>query len=250
MMMNRLTIFLVGAFSLGYISEAVATGALPDGPYLIAAGTAKTDVAPDYATLNLTVDGLAPTTSAASAIVDDKSDKVVVVLKKASIADEDIRASTLNVSPSYDYEGEKRVYKGQYVTRNFKVTLHDLKNFSSLIQGLLDADVDELNEVEFGSSKEADIGKHNLEAAIDKAREQADDMAARAGEHVDRIYGMAPEQYSNFITQQFPYEYANYGTAQLGKIEVTGTRLKRSEGYIIPKSITFSATVTIVCSVK
>ncbi len=250
MLMNRLAIFLVGALSLGCVSGAFAAGALPDGPYLIAAGTAKTDVAPDYATLNFSVFGRAPTTSAASAIADDKSDKVFAVLKKAGIADEDIRASSLNVIPSFDFNGNKRTYTGQDVSRNFKVTLHDLRNFSSLIQGLLDADLDEMNEVEFGSSKEADIEKHNLEAAIDKAREQADDMAARAGEHVDRIYGMAPEQYSDFITQQFPYGHADYGTAQLGKIEVTGTRLRRSEGYMIPKSITFSATVTIVCTVK
>lgn len=250
MLMNRLAMFLVGVFSLVGIPGAFAAGPLPDGPYLIATGTATTDATPDYATFNLSVEGLAPTTSAASAIVDDKSDKVFAVIKKAGIADEDIRASSLNVSPSYDYDGDKRVYRGQEVSRNFRVTLHDLKSFSSLVQGLLDADLDQLDDVTFGSSKEADIEKHNLESAIDKAREQADDMAARAGEHVDRIYGMAPEQYSNFITQQFPYQYTNYGTAQLGKIEVTGTRFKRTEGYIIPKSITFSSTVTIVCSVK
>lgn len=248
--MNRLAVFIVGVFSLGCVTQAFAAGPLPDGPYLIATGTAKADIAPDYATLNLSVRGLAPTTPAASDIVDDKSAKVFAVLKKVGIADEDIRASNLNISPDYDYDGDKRVYKGQEVSRDFRVTLHDLKGFSSLVQGLIDTDLDELNNVEFGSSKEGDIEKHNLESAIDKAREQADDMAARAGEHVDRIYGMAPEQYSNFITQQFPYQYASYGTAQLGKIEVTGSRIKRTDAYIIPKSITFSSTVTIVCSVK
>lgn len=246
---NGIMIFGTLACSCG----AFASGALPDGPYVIATGKATANITPDYAVITFSIEGLAPTTSAASAIVQQKAGKVFAALKAAGISDDDIRASSLNVMPFYDYAGDKRNYRGQDVKRNFRVTLHDLKNFSSLLQSLLDANLDELGDVDFGSSREVQIKKSTLESAIDNARKQAEDMAEHADEHVKRIYGMAPGQYSNFITQDFPYAYASYGSQQLGKIEVTGTDLgaiKRTEGYIIPKSITFSATVTIVCTVK
>jgi uncharacterized protein len=228
-------------------SELLAAGALPSGPYVIATGTATSDIAPDYAVFIFSVNGLAQTTSDASTLVDQKTAKILAVLKEDGIADDDIRASNLNVSPSYDYDGNKRIYRGQNVIRDFRVTLHDLKKFSSLVQGLIDANTDEISDVDFGSSKETEIKKQNLEAAIDDARKQANYMAARAGEHVVRIYGMAPGEYSSFIRQDFPMEgYAS----QLGNIEVTGSRIKRTEAYIVPKSIRFSSTVTIVCMVK
>jgi uncharacterized protein len=239
--------------ALGCANGALAAGALPDSPYVIATGKATTDVVPDYAVFSFSIEGLAPTTEAASAIVGQKATKVFAVLKAARVSNDDVRASSVNVTPSYDYAGDRRNYRGQDARRGFKVTLHDLKNFSSLLQGLLDANLDQIDDVEFGSSKEDQIEKSNLESAIDNARKQAEDMAGRAGEHVDKIYGMAPGQYSNFITQDFPYEYSGNGTSQLGKIEVTGTDIgaaKREQGYFIPKSITFTSTVTIVCTVK
>lgn len=231
-------------------SELFAAGALPNGPYVIATGKAKTDIAPDNAVVTFSVEALAPTTSAASKMIDQKSAKIFATLKNIGIADEDIRASTLDVSPRYDYVHDKRVFSGQDLTRNFRVTLNNLKKFSNLIKGLLNADVDQLNYVDFGSSKEAEIKKHNMETAIDNARKLANDMATRAGEHIDRIYGMAPGEYSDYITQDFPMEYRTYGNRGLASIEVTGTRIKGTDAYIIPKSITFSTTVTIVCSVK
>lgn len=249
--MRPVTVSFVAISMLLNIGIAYAAGALPDGPYVIASGQATTDVAPDYAVITLTVEALAPTTSAASAQTDAKTAKIMDILKGAGLKDEDVRASGLKVNPSYDYVNDKKVFQGQDVTRDFKVTLHDLKKFSDLIQGLLDSDIDYLGDVEFGSSRRAEIERTTLEAALDDARRQADDLANHAGENVDRVYGLAPGQYSSFITQEFPYQ-SYYNNSALGKIEVTGTRIKRTDAtaYIVPKSITFSASITVVYTVK
>lgn len=242
-------IMVIGA--LVYACDTFASGALPEGPYLIASGTATTDVAPDYVTFTFDIEGEALKTADASAAADQKVEKLFTILKATGVAQDDIRASSLNVSPDYQYDenSNKRVYKGQVVSREFKVTLHDLGKFSALVQDLLDASLD-VGNAEFGSSRKAEVEKHNLEAAIADARERADDMAAQVDEHVDRVYGMAPGEYSSFITQDFPLEGRYYGSSQLGKIEVTGSRIKRTDTYVVPKSITFSSNVTIVCTVK
>jgi len=249
--MNRsICIFLIVA-GLGCCTNSFAAGALPEGPYLITSGTATTDVVPDFVVFTFSIEGEALKTADASAIADQKVENLFKILKTAAVAQDDIRASSLNVSPDYEYDQNtnKRVYKGQIVSREFKVTLRDLSKFSNLVQGLLDANMD-VGNAEFGSSHKAEIEQHNLEAAIDDARKRADSMASRVGEHVDHVYGMAPGEYSSFITQEFPFEGKYYGSSQLGKIEVTGSRIKRTDTYVVPKSITFSSSVTIVCTVK
>lgn len=242
--------FLIVA-AMAASTGVLAAGALPDGPYLIASGTATTDVAPDYVDINFEIEGEALKRADASAAADKQAVKLFTILKAAGVAEGDIRAASITVSPDYQYEdnGNKRTYKGEVVTRVFKVTLRDLSKFSALVQDLLEADLD-IGDAEFGSSHKDEIEKHNLEAAIADARKRADDMAAQVGEHVDRVYGMAPGQYSAFITQEFPYGGSYYGASQYGKIEVTGSRVKRTETYLVPKSITFNSNVTIVCTVK
>ncbi|HEY3858413.1 MAG TPA: SIMPL domain-containing protein [Gammaproteobacteria bacterium] len=248
--MKSITCLLFTLAALAGASSALGAGALPEGPYLIAYGSATTDAAPDYVVLTLSIDGVAPKTADASAMVDQKAAKLFDILKASGISQDDIRASVLNVAPAYDYDdNNKRSYKGQQVSREFQATLHDISKFSSLIQILLDNNLD-VNGMDFGSSRKAEIEKQNLDAAIADARKRADDMASQAAEKVDRVYGMAPGEYSSFITQEFPFGEKYYGAPQLGKIEVTGSRIKRTDTYIIPKFITFSSNVTIVCTVK
>lgn len=249
--MKRSFCMFLAIIMLGCAAGAFAAGALPDGPYLIASGTATTDVAPDYVVFTISIEGEALKTAEASAIADKKAVKLFEILKVAGVEQDDIRVSNLNVSPDYEYDEktDKRTYKGQVVSREFKATLHDLSKFSGLVQDFLDADVD-VDNVDFASSHKDEIEKHNLEAAIADARKRADDMASQVGEHVDRVYGMAPGQYSAFITQEFPFEGSYYGASQLGKIEVTGSRVKRTDTYVVPKTITLSSNVTIVCTVK
>ena len=246
--MKSLAYGILGIAALVSATAASAAGALPDGPYIIVPGSASTDVVPDYAVLSFSVDAASPKLADASVIVEKKAAKLFDVLKAYGVTQDDIRAGNLKANAAYDYDDKtnRQIYKGEELTRDFRVTLHDLSRFPDLIQDLLDHEIT-VDDVDFDSSKKADIEKKNLDAAIEDAWKRAEDMASQVGQHVDKVYGMAPGQYGSYINQEFPFRDQYPG---LGKIEVTGTRVKRTDVYLVPKWITLSSNVTIVCTVK
>ena len=229
---------------LGFVMSApvfAGTSPLPDGPYVVADGEATLQVPPDTATIGFSLSHTGTTTAIAAKVVDDKTAAALKVIKDLSIPLDDVHASSVEVRADYDYQGEKQTYKGQNVSRDVRVTLHDLGKFAALMQGLLDANIDEMGQVAFSSSHETENKRKTMDAAMDDAHTQADEMATHAGLHLGKAYSIASNEYRNFQTQGFPFAFtmpaeADMVTAQAG----------RQRTYLVPKTIEAHYKVTVV----
>src|ERR1700743_2501822 len=168
----------IGVALLGLIVSTAAlagNSSLPDGPYVVADGSASIQKAPDYVTVYFEVSYTADTTSKAMPFVQDRVAKVFKLVRDQSIPEKDIRASDVDVHAQLGYNDGKQTYEGQTVERSFTVVLHDLGKYSDFMQGLLNADVSEVTLQGFDTKDREGLLKKAMDAAIDDAHSQAEE---------------------------------------------------------------------------
>lgn len=238
--MNKLYAVILGLFLSTDVMAGVSP--LPDGPYVVADGEATLQVPPDTAIIEFSLSRTAKTTALAAQAVDDKTAAALKVVKDLSIPLDDVHASSVEVRADYDYQGEKQTYKGQLVERDVRITLHDLSKFSALMQGLLDVNIDEMHQVDFSSSHDAENKRKAMDAAIDDAHAQADEMATHAGRHLGNAYSMASNEYRSFQTQGFPFAFTMPAEADV----LAAPAGRGSRTYVVPKTIEAHYKVTVV----
>lgn len=236
--MNKIGVIFFG-FLLP-IGAFAGNSPLPDGPYVVADGSADIEVAPDYAIIKFNLSNSAKTTAEAAESVEAKTQAVLKVFRGLTIPQQDIRAATVNVEPQYDYSQGKQVYTGQTVSRDIQVTLHDLRKYADLMQGLLDANIDNTEGVEFLTSQEVQDKQQAMDEAIDDAHAQAEEMAKHAGMRLGMAYAVASSKYRGYITSGYPMAFDISETAMM--------KMAPSQHltFVAPKTIMISYQVTMV----
>lgn len=238
----------ISAVILGLLLTAPAFaggGPLPEGPYVIVDGRAEVQAAPDLVVIHFTIGKTEPTTSEAAAYVEDWTRKLLALVRKYGVADDDIRASAVDVDTEYDYQSGNRKLQGQNVRREIKVTLRDLSKYGALIQELLARDVSGLDGADFDSTRHLELQKQAINEAIDDAHAQAEAAAKRTGATLDKVYAVSVGNHDSFLGRDFPLGDSSSvmlgSTAQLGRDAST---------FMVPKTVSFSASVTAVYSIK
>lgn len=218
--------------------------ALPNGPYLIADGSATLEAPPDFVTIKFTLTKTSPTTAEAAQVVDGKTKDVLEVLHSFKIPDNNIRASSVSVSADYDYQGDKQIYEGQLVSRDFKVKLTDMRNYSALMQNLLKANIDSIGNITFDTSRHSEYENTVMQMAIHDAHERGMQMAKMVGATLGNAYALASRDYESFLGNGFPLQ-----SALIGRVPMLGSVAPPPPpppGYVVPKSITITYGVTVV----
>ena len=175
------------------------------GGVLHATASASVDVTPDVATVSAGVESEAKTAKAAMEANSAKMRSVYAALERAGVNRRDIATSYLNLSPRYDYDqqGRTRINARYAVTNQISVTTRDLDSVGALIDGLLDAGLNNIGGVNFSvEDREAALDK-SRRMAIAKAREKAQDMAEAAGVQLGELLvlteGAAPGRFEDEI---------------------------------------------------
>jgi hypothetical protein len=137
-------------------------------------------VAPDLALVTFAVSGqgkeLAPTRDEVTA----RSSAVLAALRKLSVADADIQAPDVAISPEYDYrKGQKLV--GYRVARQMMVKVRDLSRLGEVLDGVVTAGANEVHGAQMSASDPSAAEHRALEAAFAAARAKAEALAAAAG---------------------------------------------------------------------
>jgi uncharacterized protein len=218
--------------------------ALPNGPYLIADGSATLEAPPDFVIIKFTLSKTAPTTAEAAQVVDGKTKDVLEVLHSFKIPEKDIRASSVSVSADYDYQASKQIYAGQQVSRDFKVTLNDLGNYSALMQKLLKANIDSIDNITFDTIHHSAYDNKLMQMAIRDAHDRGMQMAKTVGATLGNAYALASHDYESFLGNGFPLQSALNGRVPM--LASVAPPPPPPPGYVVPKSITISYDVTIV----
>jgi uncharacterized protein YggE len=184
-----------------FLSVAALTLALPtaalaaDIATVPIAGTrldvsAEGDVtrAPDIATLSAGVVTQSSTAAAAMAENAKKMVAAVSALKRAGVADKDIRTSSLSLQPQYRYaDNQPPAVTGYQASNQLTVTFRDIKQAGPILDALVTQGVNQISGPDFAlEHPDAAMDEARMQA-MQKARAKADLYARAAGMTVKRI---------------------------------------------------------------
>ncbi|HEY0270375.1 MAG TPA: SIMPL domain-containing protein [Sphingomonas sp.] len=146
----------------------------PAGTRLAIAATGEVTRQPDVATLGAGV--VTQAASAAAALADNarRMAAATAALRRAGIADKDIRTATLSLQPRYRYaDNQPPAITGYQASNQLSVTFHDIAKAGAILDTLVGQGVNQISGPDFAVE--------HPEAALDEARANAIHIAqARA----------------------------------------------------------------------
>lgn len=165
-----------------HAQDVVATPGL-SGTRLDIAATGEVTRTPDVATINAGV--VTQAGGAAKAMADNASrmTATIAALRKAGVADRDIRTASLRLSPQYRYaDNQPPVLTGYQAANQVTVRFRDIARTGSILDALVAAGANQIDGPNFAVDKP--------EAALDEARTQALATARARAELYAKAAGM------------------------------------------------------------
>jgi len=167
----------------GLISHGGALAADAPQRSLVVQGEAMISAEPDIARLQFGIQQRDVSMRVARAEVVRVSREFLALTARLGIPDNKVSSSGLNIRPDYrwDQASEQQVLTGYVVQRQLSVELADLDRLGELIEGALDAGVNEASAPQLDSSRRRDLNRDALAAAVLDARATASRLAATLG---------------------------------------------------------------------
>ena len=154
-------------------------------------GVGEVEKEPDQATLNISIEAKEPDLVTAKKVADEKYSAVLEVIKKAGIADKNIKATRISAHPEYEWRNNARIYKGERVSRSLAVTIDDLDIVSQLMQDIVEGGVSRIDGMQTGFKDPKALQELALAAAADDARHKAEFLAKRLGRDLGDAYSIS-----------------------------------------------------------
>ncbi len=138
---------------------------------------------PDIARLSLAVQRRDVSMDVARDATVKVSRDFLALCKKLGIPEKKIRTSGLTINPEYrwDEKENKQVFIGYFVQRQLQVEINDLDKLGDVIEGAIDAGVNEVSPPQLDSSKAKDLNRDALAAATADAKANAERIATSLG---------------------------------------------------------------------
>jgi hypothetical protein len=146
-------------------------------------GTGTIDATPDIARLSLAVQRRDVSMQAARDETVRVSKAFLALCKKLGIPENKVRTSGLTIQPEYrwDEKENKQVFTGYFVQRQLQVEINDLDKLGNVIEGAIDAGVNEVSPPQLDSSRRKDLNRDALAAATADAKANAERIATSLG---------------------------------------------------------------------
>ena len=195
-------------------------------PMVNVSGEGKLKVAPDQASISISIETKGTKVADVKQENDKKMDAVLKFIKKSNIATEDFQTQRVSLNPNYD--GDKKKYN--YVaTQTVQILLKDLSKYDVLMEGLVNEGINRIDNVEFKSSKITQLQSDARKLAIKDAKAKAEDFVSVLGQKVGKAiliqdnsqgYHPQPRIYSMKASMAMD-ESASKETLAIGEIEIT-----------------------------
>jgi len=160
------------------------TAQADDEPRTISvSGTGTVEAVPDIAQLHLAVQRRDLNMAAARAATVKVSRDFIALCSRLGIKESKVRTAGLTIQPEYRWDQQQKlqVFTGYFVQRQLEVELSDLDKLGELIEGAIDAGVNEVSPPELDSSQRRELGRQALAAAATDARSNAQRIADTLG---------------------------------------------------------------------
>ena len=146
-------------------------------------GEGKVKTEPDQALITISVESKGNNAQDVKKENDKKMDAVLKLIKKEGIPKEDVQTQRVSLNPNYDYEKKKNYY---LATQTIQILLKDLSKYDALMEGTVDAGINQINNVEFKSSKLIQLQSDARKLAIKDAKTKAEDFVSVLGQKVGK----------------------------------------------------------------
>ena len=204
MMKKTFLILLTVAFTAAHAQE------LKPMPMISVSGEGKVNVTPDQAFISISVETKGSNATEVKKQNDITVEKVVQYLKKSKLPSADMQTKRVSLNPQYEYDKKKYTY---IATQTIDILLKDLGLYDGLMEGLVDSGINQINLVEFRSSKMAQYESEARKLAMKDAKVKAEDYVSVLGQKVGKAFTISDN------TQHYnpqPVMYAMRDMAEAG----------------------------------
>lgn len=150
-------------------------------------GQGYVDAAPDMATLRVNITAIAPTIDQAKNEVDERYEAAVEAVSNAGVSDEDIEGARIRAQKEYEWSNNKRLSKGERVTRFLNITVRDIELYGEILEALVGAGISAVDQTLMGFSDENALRQEALGEAADNAKSNAEFLAQRLGRRLGKV---------------------------------------------------------------
>ncbi len=144
-------------------------------PQIVVNGEGKIKVTPDQACITIAIETKGTKAIDVKKENDIAVEKVLQFIKKIKLPKEDVLTQRVQLNPNYDYDKKKHSY---IANQTIVINLKDLAKYDELMEGIVDAGANRIDNVEFKSSKINQIQSDARKAAMKDAMKKAEDYVS------------------------------------------------------------------------
>jgi len=223
---------LVAAF----MAAVPLNGALAmEGPGLSVQGTGQAKLAPDQASISLSVMSQGQSAQEVQAENARKMQAVTEAVKALGVEDRFIRTSGISLQPQYDYKNGERKLKGYAANNTIRVDVKELAKVGRVIDSALRAGAGKVDSLEFSLNAPERLEQMALRNAVADARSKAETIASALGKSIVGLKQVS-ESNSGYMTR-------SYAMPMLAAAKTNGEAA--AETPVSPGELELSATVQI-----
>jgi uncharacterized protein YggE len=147
-------------------------------PQINVSGEGKVKVMPDQATIVIGVDNVGTNAAEVKKKNDEAIDAIIKYLKSIKLSEADYQTQRVNLSMN-DYDKKKaRTYSA---SQTIQINLKDLSKYDALMMGVVDAGANNIQGIQFKTSKQAQYESEARVKAVQQAKGKANDYAGALG---------------------------------------------------------------------
>ncbi|WP_297333911.1 SIMPL domain-containing protein [Flavobacterium sp.] len=187
-------------------------------------GEGKIMVRPDEAIITIGVVNNGADAAEVKKANDATVDKVIKYLKNFKLAEKDYQTQRVYLNRNYDYEKKRHYFTA---SQTITINLRDLSRYDNMIIGLTDAGVNNIQGIEFKTSKQEQYESEARVKAVADANKKAEDYAKALNLFVGYALVVNDNTQTNYPRPMYAMEMkamADSGsqeTLALGEIEIT-----------------------------
>lgn len=192
-------------------------------PQINVSGEGKVKVMPDEAVVTVGVTKIGADAATVKKENDKVADAIIKYLKSSGIAAKDYQTKNVYLHRNYDYDKKKYSFTA---SQTIEIHLRDLSKYDALMMGLVDVGANDIQGVEFKTSKLAQYESEARTKAIQQARLKANDYAAALGQKAGKAIVVSDSGQTYYpVAQSMRFEAkmaadAPRETLAVGEIEV------------------------------
>lgn len=152
-------------------------------PQISVAGEGKIMVTPDRADVTIGVENVGADAAEVKKKNDASIDAVIKYLKSIKLPAEDYQTQRVNLYKNYDSDKKKYSFTA---SQTIVIHLKDLSKYDTMMMGLIDAGVNNIQGVQFKTSKQAQYESEARVKAVADAKLKANDYAGALNQKVGK----------------------------------------------------------------